>query len=48
MAALIDVITSDFSMLALMGFSAGFLICAFIFGIRAAVNIAVKIFKGRG
>lgn len=48
MASLIDFINSDFSVVALLGFSAGFLICSFIFAIRAAVNLAVKIFKGRG
>lgn len=48
MGSMIDFITSDFSIIFLMGFSAGALICAFIYSIRAAVHIAVKVFKGRG
>lgn len=48
MASLIDFIQEDFSVVALLGFSAGFLICAFVYGIRAVVNVAVRIIKGRG
>lgn len=48
MAALIDLIESDFPEIFLLGFSAGFILCSAIYGIRAAVAIATKIFKGRG
>lgn len=48
MAALIDLIQSDFPEIFLTGFAAGFIVCSAIYGIRAAVAIAIKIFKGRG
>lgn len=48
MAALTDLIEADFPQIFLLGFSAGFLVCSAIYGIRAAVAIATKIFKGRG
>lgn len=47
MAALTDFIQSDFPEIFFLGFSAGFLICSAIYGIRAAVAIATKIFNGR-
>ena len=48
MAALTDLIQTEFPELFFLGFSAGFLVCSAIYGIRAAVAIATKIFKGRG
>jgi len=48
MAALTDLVQSDFPEIFLLGFSAGFIVCAGIYGIRAVVAIAIKIFKGRG
>lgn len=48
MATLISFIQANFAEIFITGFAAGFIVCSSIYGIRAAVNIAVKIFKGRG